>query len=607
MKLFKFLPFAFAIATMVGCNDDSFVEMPESNILEDGGSVNVNISMPIAVGSRTTEPGLTDGDAGEYEIKNATVVLFGADKKVVTSSAFIPDFKQESITQITSSQVINLDKGSTTPVYALALLNAPVAVTSRIQDKEDFSTIQSAIDAVNLTNTDGTFFMSNSTFYNTPASGTIPVYVISGENGIQSLQGIDPASISKSSTVAATSATNIYVERAAAKVDLEFFKGLTSPLANSDVFRNDDTSGLPTYTFTATGDQLVVGGWNLTTTSKDFYTVKKIETSDWTTWNTADTYQMTSHLSNPAWFRSYWGKSTNYGVDSPETDAYVYSSWNEARNESKEGTGLKAIYCTENTNIAGHQIQSRTTSVLINGVYTVAAKHTSETDVKDVYSVNGNVLSPYYAAEAIANAFKMKGYVKTDGSTESDLVGSDFLVSPSSKATNWKKLVKFDTQSATTSLLDKTTSTTAIEKAISDDDNYTKMDLLLLSVISYIDPIVHYPLGRCYYIVPIRHFDDTEVQLYKNPDAVGNKEYYEFPVGTPVAVNQTNQEGRYGVLRNHWYSVNIRSISQIGKPTPIDPTTPIVPPTTPDDEENLYLNAKINILPWAKRSQNADI
>ena len=95
MKLFKFLPFAFAIATMVGCNDDSFVEMPESNILEDGGSVNVNISMPIAVGSRTTEPGLTDGDAGEYEIKNATVVLFGADKKVVTSSAFIPDFKQE--------------------------------------------------------------------------------------------------------------------------------------------------------------------------------------------------------------------------------------------------------------------------------------------------------------------------------------------------------------------------------------------------------------------------------------------------------------------------------------------------------------------------------
>ena len=131
--------------------------------------------------------------------------------------------------------------------------------------------------------------------------------------------------------------------------------------------------------------------------------------------------------------------------------------------------------------------------------------------------------------------------------------------------------------------------------------------------------LAYYQDGRCYYSIPVRHFNDDEVKLYVDPSATGTKEYF---WKADEGVNKVNQEGRYGIVRNHWYSVNVNSIALIGRPAPVDPTTPINPdpsypdPTDPtvndeipttDDVENLYLNAQINILPWAKRSQNADL
>ena len=55
MKFFKYLPFALAIAAMVGCSDDNFVEVPDNGgIMEDGGSVTVSINLPTISGSRLT-------------------------------------------------------------------------------------------------------------------------------------------------------------------------------------------------------------------------------------------------------------------------------------------------------------------------------------------------------------------------------------------------------------------------------------------------------------------------------------------------------------------------------------------------------------------------
>ena len=68
------------------------------------------------------------------------------------------------------------------------------------------------------------------------------------------------------------------------------------------------------------------------------------------------------------------------------------------------------------------------------------------------------------------------------------------------------------------------------------------------------------------------------------------------------------------MVRNNWYLLTINKIEKIGSTvpttidsntTPTDPTDPDTPdPKHPDDElDDVYINARINILSWAKRPQ----
>ena len=75
------------------------------------------------------------------------------------------------------------------------------------------------------------------------------------------------------------------------------------------------------------------------------------------------------------------------------------------------------------------------------------------------------------------------------------------------------------------------------------------------------------------------------------------------------------------MLHNNSNAVNVNSTSQITCTIPVDPTTHLNPDPsfpdpldpipgvdpTPDDTESFYINAEINILPWARRSQDADL
>ena len=115
-----------------------------------------------------------------------------------------------------------------------------------------------------------------------------------------------------------------------------------------------------------------------------------------------------------------------------------------------------------------------------------------------------------------------------------------------------------------------------------------------------------------YYAIRIKHFGD---QL--TPWHVGTKT---APIGTwntswpndgaeavlPTAGNSypnNNADdylGRYGVLRNNWYDIVVDGIKTLGSAKPIDYTTD----PTPDDELEGYINVQINILSWARRTQN---
>ena len=93
--------------------------------------------------------------------------------------------------------------------------------------------------------------------------------------------------------------------------------------------------------------------------------------------------------------------------------------------------------------------------------------------------------------------------------------------------------------------------------------------------------------GINYYDILIRHFDNTQEPK--------NLAY-----------------GRYGVVRNNIYKLNLESVSGPGRPT-IVPTPEPGPepgpgPTPgPDDKVTAFISAKLTVLPWFVRAQNVDL
>lgn len=77
--------------------------------------------------------------------------------------------------------------------------------------------------------------------------------------------------------------------------------------------------------------------------------------------------------------------------------------------------------------------------------------------------------------------------------------------------------------------------------------------------------------------------------------------------------------GRWGVVRNNWYSISLQSVTGPGTPwipdpSDPDPTDPTKPdpenPTGPDiddDENDAYLSVKITINPWTFWTQEANL
>lgn len=101
--------------------------------------------------------------------------------------------------------------------------------------------------------------------------------------------------------------------------------------------------------------------------------------------------------------------------------------------------------------------------------------------------------------------------------------------------------------------------------------------------------------GECYYNVYIRHFADEQ-------EAAGIK----VKPGISTSIYNEDHTGRYAIVRNNWYDVTVKSISGPGMPSNPEPD-PNKPVDEIEDDSNRYMNVDVNILNWAKRSQNVDL
>ena len=130
------------------------------------------------------------------------------------------------------------------------------------------------------------------------------------------------------------------------------------------------------------------------------------------------------------------------------------------------------------------------------------------------------------------------------------------------------------------------TQTSSTEPALTDDAMAQTLLNLINGVRVYKDGTTYYYAAR------IKHFGDYYTPLENGKVDVGDVSEYDAE----------KHLGRYGVVRNNWYEIVISSISGPGMPE-----RPTMPPSDPDDSEDVFINLRVNILSWAKRSQNVDL
>lgn len=107
---------------------------------------------------------------------------------------------------------------------------------------------------------------------------------------------------------------------------------------------------------------------------------------------------------------------------------------------------------------------------------------------------------------------------------------------------------------------------------------------LSASKVSADGSLTFYKNGVSFYRILVRHFSDA-LSMNAQP---------------PAAPNYEMNFGRYGIVRNNVYNVELQSVK--------GPGSPVIPkPGGPDDGPDAYISAQIQVLPWVVREQPAEI
>lgn len=346
---------------------------------------------------------------------------------------------------------------------------------------------------------------------------------------------------------AAQSAATIYVERGVAKVTMTAFSEM-------------NVKGL-------TGDKVTITAWDLDVTNKKSYPVHNVDNYDAYGDYWGDIWEEARFTSGHTTFnRAHWGIDPNYSTisnDKKYNDDFNYKP--KTYDFSGAGDATAPKYCLENTFSLGHMYQNQTTRVIMKATYVPRGLTAGETfykfDGKSGYFTEGTLTTQI--STAITNA----GYTATDFSLP---------------LTDMKKAGK---HLLTANDITKTSGSVEV-----NDEFLGKVNAAL--GLSDNKKISTYYEGVSYYIARIKHFGDA-----LTPWNSGDPTY-----GTGAEAKK-KYLGRYGMVRNNWYELQVNSISNPGSPD-----VPEVNPDSPDDEgDKYYINCSVRILSWAKRVHGIDL
>lgn len=573
MKIKHLFGLAVIAAMTASCssNEDLETAGPGTGTNETGvGYATFTINLPSVSGTRAADAGgaqMDEGTANEYAVKSATALIFqkyGSDEgscKFVESvdlPTAAADWTDDTTVGITTTKKLvakltNVDTKN--QYYVLVLLNnnktggVKVALPTVGQSYNEWNS-QILTPSVDDLAADNDFYMANAPLKGTASPTTL---VTIDKKNIYS---------SKEKAEAGTSAATVYVERGVAKMSV------TDPTTKTVIDKATNNPTKSTVEF---------NNWALDITNKRTYAVHNI---DGLSTDFSDIWTTPRFIGTNS--RVYWGKDPNYNLDhlnKTDKEAEREAEFNFIKATSGiNKTFTESAYCLENTFNLANMCQGQTTRVIFKATYTPkddAGNPLAEQD--GTFYTIGNMTT-------ILNETALKTAVNTAATsvlpgctvvyTNLEQEGSHVITLTDIKDSTGKTLV------AGTDYNGKTG--TQIVKEINDK-------LGLIDGAGHAEAMVGintYARGVTYYIARVKHFGSLTPWNSGESYGTANAKYL----------------GRYGMLRNNWYELNVGNVYGPGYPG-----VPPVDPTQPDDENEKYLSVSVKILSWAKRSDTVDL
>lgn len=578
MKKVKLFSFALAALMLGACSSEDGIDNGGQGTVAPGekGYISLAINLPTTPSTRANDD-FDDGLEAEYKVNDATLLIFnGTDEgTAVFSGAYdLGSMTPTSVGgNITASYNVTQDitKPGAGNVYALVVVNKGNVLTNDGEWKlkgesltgktfDYFRTTAQTLTASELasvtSDAEGSFFMTNAPLYTKPGGVTDP----NGGNAV-TLTKINTENIYSTQAEAEDNpAASIYVERAVAKVTV----------TNS----NTGSAGSSlTYAIT---------GWTLDVTNTKSYIVRNVNGADWWSYKaaTSNDYRFVGSAAVAAGlYRTYWAYDPNY-ASLVEGDFTKLEGTTPA---SLTDVGKNA-YCLENTFNVANMNQNQTTRVIVAAKLTMAGAEESgdfyilDNDKNTIFTKENAVKAikaEYLTNPAVVAALQDP----TTGLNEGQSIGeADLTVNFDSKETTGGDLTVTEITISDDRKGDfKGGEIPAVLKADGNND--------IIAAVNAGKKVSYYKGGIAYYPVLIRHFDESQTPW-------NNAEYKS---------NGNDYLGRYGVLRNNWYNIDVTAIKTIGSADVPDVYG------TPDDPMESWISVEINVLSWAKRSQSVDL
>lgn len=532
------------------------------------GYATFSINLPTTSGTRADgDPTFEDGDANEYDVFNATLLVFKKPTTTASEGEYtfvehvdlgsMQPWKDPSETGVTTQAKItaklsNVDKSG--EYFALVLLNNGSGADAKVNLPTDETTTYSAWNAATnanatFTDTKKGFYMANAPLYNTT------------DKSVTTLVAIDKNKIFPTEAQASSgdAAADIYVERGLAKVTLTTATKDEKPVATTSSYA---------------GDKVKISNWALDVTNKKTFPIHNVDELGY-----EDIWKNEAATSGPSTQRFvdntpgilakrvYWGKDPNYSNSTLNTDETARAAEFNYVTANTEVTAdpTKPLYCLENTFNLANMMQGQTTRVIFKASYT--PKGFTAADGKTFYKVGTSV--------ALWKQKDLEDHIKAAVSKVISVTTTDDItIKLDDPDNNITAAGNHEIKKSNFSVTGHTV-TDAEVKAVNDKVGLTEK----AGISTYAD-------GESYYIARIKHFGDALTPWNSGVYGTKNLEYL----------------GRYGMLRNNWYELNVNSVSGPGYPS-----VPEVKPNTPDDEDDKYIKVSVKILKWAKRTQKVDL